>query len=228
MPENFGDMVKRFRKGHGWTQGQLAMKTGLTRGHISVIEMRGKIRPRIDTMLKLVQPFSPTEQQELYEVVGYEPPDFGRSKTFPASFADMLREMELYYESLGIVELPIRGTVPGEPFSIRERAVKYYPISKARLGGSEPDTLYALIVSGECFEVNNIYDGDVVIVEEIVGFEDGKMYIVKQDNELVIQRVYWIGDKIALVSPDGERQEFNASDVEIMGRVILSGRWTRF
>jgi len=223
----FAESLRKLRLKHSWSEYQLAEKTGVKRNTLHSWE-RGRSLPNGVNLLKLAQVFDPIEQNELFESAGFTPLGIVDRTVLPSSFADMIREIERYYESIGIVELPIRGTVPGPPFSNSKRVVKYYPVSKARLAGAEPDTLYAMVVSGECFEENNIYDGDVIIVEEIAGFEDGKLYIVKYDNELGIQHIYWSGDKIALVSPDGKRQEFNASDVEILGRVILSGRWTRF
>ena len=68
--ETLGGKVRSLREARGWSQEQLARKSGLTRGHISVIELRGDTHPRTDVLLKLASAFNiPVE--ELYQAAGY-------------------------------------------------------------------------------------------------------------------------------------------------------------
>jgi len=223
----FAETLRRLRLKNSWSEYQLADLTGLKRNTIHSWE-RGRALPNGANLLRVSQPFNPLEQQELFEAAGYIPTRTNEHRTVPSSVGNIIREIEQYYESMGIVELPIRGTVPGPPFSIKEKAVKYYPISKVRLGDVETEFLYALIVSGELFEENNIYDGDVMVVDQNAELEAGKLYILELENKMVARCIYWEENKITLVSPDGERRIVKADELKVLGRVILAGRWTRF
>ena len=54
LPEDVRRGLKRAREKRGWSQRELAGRTGLTQKHISGIES-GKIVPRYDTLLELVR-----------------------------------------------------------------------------------------------------------------------------------------------------------------------------
>ena len=68
--EGLAKKLKTLRGNRGWSQAKLAMLSGVTRSHISVIEL-GRIKnPRSDVLIKLAQAFKiPVE--ELFAAAGY-------------------------------------------------------------------------------------------------------------------------------------------------------------
>ena len=54
LPVDLRAQIKRVRKNRGWSQRELAAKTGLPQPHISGIES-GEIVPRFDTLLDIVR-----------------------------------------------------------------------------------------------------------------------------------------------------------------------------
>jgi transcriptional regulator with XRE-family HTH domain len=51
-----GENINRLRRDKGWTQGDLAEKSGIRVGHISKLE-RNETDPKLDTIYKLMQAF---------------------------------------------------------------------------------------------------------------------------------------------------------------------------
>lgn len=60
-PERFGENVRRARNEHGWTQEDLAAKTGLAVVQVSRIE-RGKREIRLSTLIRLVDGLETTPE----------------------------------------------------------------------------------------------------------------------------------------------------------------------
>ena len=54
LPEDLRQEIRAQRKAKGWSQQELAQKTGLSQRHISGIET-GKIVPRYDTLLDILR-----------------------------------------------------------------------------------------------------------------------------------------------------------------------------
>jgi len=68
---SFGDVLRRVRLNHAWSEYQLAEKTGIKRNTIHSWE-RGRSLPKGANFTKLIKPFTPHEQYELCEVAGYK------------------------------------------------------------------------------------------------------------------------------------------------------------
>lgn len=56
LPQYFGAFLRSTRKGHGLSQEELALRTGLDRTFISLLE-RGKRQPTLKTIFVLAQAF---------------------------------------------------------------------------------------------------------------------------------------------------------------------------
>lgn len=61
--ETMGHKIKRLRLERKWTQGQLALRAGLSKSHIGVIESRGDGQLRSDTLLKLARAFGKSVEE---------------------------------------------------------------------------------------------------------------------------------------------------------------------
>jgi SOS-response transcriptional repressor LexA len=127
--------------------------------------------------------------------------------------------------------LPVLGHPPcGYPLLSEEQAEGHTFVLKDDLGyAGNRQGLYALIASGDSLKGDGIDDGEKLIVDprdkDVV---DGKIYVVRTpDNEVTVKHVYRIDGKIKLVPSNKKYRTIELSQIEIMGRVILSGNWTR-
>jgi repressor LexA len=144
------------------------------------------------------------------------------------SLKDVLEEARLALDRLDITEVPLRGTVPaGYAEIVENESGEYIEIPRQALDSKSPEKLYALRISGNSLVGDNIYAGDIVVIEPTSEIIDGKIYIVRLENQCVARHVYKLNGRIKLVSSNGDYKEIRATDVEILGRVILSGRWKK-
>jgi repressor LexA len=140
----------------------------------------------------------------------------------------VLEEARLALDRLDITEVPLRGTVPaGYADIVENESGEYIEIPRQELESKSPEKLYALKISGESLAGDSIYAGDIVVVEPTSEIVDGRIYIIRLENQCVARHVYKLDSRIRLVSSNGDYKEIQANDVEILGRVILSGRWKK-
>jgi repressor LexA len=155
--------------------------------------------------------------------------DTGESQVLaPKSLKEVLEEARLALDRLDITEVPLRGTVPaGYADIVENESGEYIEIPRQELDSKSPGKLYALKISGDSLAGDDIYADDIVIIEPTSEVIDGRIYIVRLENQCVARHVYKLDSLIKLVSSNGEYKEIQATDVEILGRVILSGRWKK-
>lgn len=68
--ESLGKKLKELREERGWSQAKLAMKSGVSRSHISLIELERIKHPRAGVLINLARALDIHEKQ-LYEAAGY-------------------------------------------------------------------------------------------------------------------------------------------------------------
>lgn len=218
VKESIGAKLKRLREQRGLSQRKLAMIVGLDRGYISQLEAGKTISITLRTA------------ETLAKGLGIPPSAFFSEieEIPPRSIKSILTEAQERYEALKLLELPIRGVVPaGYPFAEEEHIEGYVHVPMEELIGINLKELYTLRVSGNSLEGDNISSGDLVIVEPTTDVIEGKIYIVRLGNEVCARHVYKMNDYLRLVSSNGNYKEIKATEVEIQGRVILSGQWRK-
>lgn len=141
----------------------------------------------------------------------------------------IISEFQRATEQLEMVEIPQRGAVPaGRPATEDEVVEGYIKIPRVELNGvANVKSLYALRVSGDSLEGDEIYTGDMLVIEPTVEILDGRIYVVRMGNEVCARHVFKQNDHLRLVSSNGNYQDIKATEVEILGRVVLSGRWKK-
>ncbi len=217
--ESTGALIKRLREQRGLSQRKLASLSGIDRGYINQLEAGrgGSISLRL--------------ARALAGALAVRPEIFLNSENieYPAHrpLEAILAEAQQRYELLEIVELPIRGTIPaGYPSSEEENIDGYVSIPKEELGAVKKG-IYALKVNGDSLQGDGIYSGDLVIVEPNPEISDGKIYAIRLENEVVARHLYQEDNKVKLASSNGSYQVMEVNQVEILGRIILSGRWKK-
>jgi len=79
---DFGTLIRQLRRERGWTQQELADKSGVLRSTISQIEMRGKMKPRPEVFLQLASALG-VGVEVLYRAANIAPHLLGTPKISP-------------------------------------------------------------------------------------------------------------------------------------------------
>lgn len=114
---NIGGRIQRCRKERGWTQKQLAGKSGVPQAAISKIE-RGAVKPLFETVQRLAQAF----EMGLDELAGI-PVSRGRKKTnLEPAVLNLLQEKPVLAEALRNPEIAglISRLSPGYPVTSKK------------------------------------------------------------------------------------------------------------
>ena len=220
--EPIGKVLKRLREQRGLSQRKLAQISGLDREHIVQIEGGKTKTMRLNTAEALASGLGVSV--EVFCASGSAAVD----RAPPRAVEAILQELLQRVGAMEVVEVPCVGSVPaGWPDLREQEAWEHVSIPLELVKGCKTDNLFALKVSGQSLEGDGIRDGDTVIVKRDAMMVDGKVYIVRLGNEVVARHVYWLGDKVKLAASNSDYQEIEASEVEILGRVILAGQWQR-
>jgi SOS-response transcriptional repressor LexA len=217
--ETIGNKIKQLREAQGLSQSKLSKLSGVDRSSLNKLES-GK---RTTISWRVARSLSPLLGVTPEALIGESP----LPEPKPKSLQAILSEAQEAMKAMELVQVPVLGTVPAGHFNLEEQQTEgYVPIPRSLLGASGKN-LYVLNVSGESLAGDNIHSGDQVVVEPAAAVVDGKIYIVRINSEVTAKHVYRLDGKVKLVSTNGEYKEMVVDDVEILGRVILSGRWRK-
>lgn len=128
-------------------------------------------------------------------------------------------------DQIGISEqtVPLLGKVAaGTPILSEENREDEFPIPRLLLHGSSAKEAFMLRVDGDSMQAIGIDSGDIIVVEQCYQVSDGDIVVARIDREEVtVKRFYKKNDIITLQpeNPDYSPMHFDASRVEILGRV---------
>jgi len=194
-----GRLAKNRRLQLGLSQQTVADIAGIARSRLSVIESSDDVTVGDDTLYGLAKAL----QVEPHVLVGKQPPG-----------------------AEAVMEIPILGFVPcGIPFPSDQQREGYLELPVSLIEGRRLDSLYAVRASGNSLIGDNIQDGDLLVVDEWAEFVNGRICILRLENEVVARHCYLEGNRMRLIASSGQYQDIEANQVEILGRVILSGKW---
>lgn len=207
MYKRVGERIKELREARGWSQGQLAAKSGIPRPTITQIEKRSD--PRAETLNSIAIALNTTAEELL-----------GKHTSIKEGPEQLWEKLKAYQP----VSIPIRGAIPaGTPAVIEEEGEEYLYMPRELVKGRKD--LYALKVSGDSLVELGINSGDHIIVEPTSQIINGKVYVVRLENQVVARRVFKDPDGIKLVAGNSNYQVITPDKVEVLGRAILCGRW---
>ena len=182
--------IRELRAGRGWTQAELAKRSGLDRGYIANLEGSKSIqRPSAEAFLKLARAFN-IKPEELYQAAGYikEISGFTPRPETPEEILDKLRLATPQ-------SIPV---YPWEAFPFHAGdaidPVEYVYITKRKLASKK---IEAYIVHGDCLEPK-INDGDVIIVDREGAIDNGDIVACLLDNEFHVLRVRKVAGEVWL------------------------------
>ena len=207
MKGRVGLRIKDLRESRGWSQGQLAMISGVPRPTITQIEIKSD--PRAATLSKIAIAFGITTEELLGNPqINKETPD------------QLWQKLKAYQP----VSIPVRGFIPCGTPEIKEESLEdYINVPRELLRGKKG--VYALRVSGPSLVGDGIHPGDHVVIEPGASVVDGKIYIIRLDNEIVARHIHRVNDKYKLRATNGDYRDIEPDQVEVLGRVIISGSW---
>lgn len=209
MTANWGNRVKSLRDLRGWTQEDLAQRTGLSRSMISRIEI-GDIKAQTpDTVEKLAQAFDMTEGE----------------------FVIYLHESKVETRSLlRAFEVPVKGTVREMIFTelkipefilINENVINEFRDYK--------DHIVAIRINDNSYEDENIEPDSYIYIRLTNEIHPGRLHAIHIGDRLIVRRVVKNGDdRFTLLSSDG-RYLHTDGNLHIMGVVFYTnkGRFLR-
>lgn len=205
-----GDRIKELREQKGWSQGQLAKYSGIPRPTISQIEKKSD--PRSETLNRIAIALNTTAEELLGNITDI--------KENPDQLWEKLRAYQP-------VSVPIKGIIPaGTPTAIEESDLGYVYVPRDLLRGKKD--VYALEVSGESLKGDGIYPGDYAVVDPYAPVVNGKIYVVRIEHEVVARHIEHNDGSIRLKASNGEYRDLSPDQVEVLGRVIVAGRWNEF
>lgn len=219
----FGSTVKQYREIRGLSQAELAKIAGYSSSFISRIEDDQYKHTSPDTIISIARALK-IKPEELYRAAGIikdKKADYEIPQMTPS---ELISELQ---SSMPFI-VPIRGSIPAGIPAVREEEVEgYVAIHRDEIGGALKKNLYALRVSGDSLEGDNICNGDLIVIDPDSTIIEGKIYVVRLGNEMVARHIHNLKTKLRLSSSNSHYKDIDADDVEIMGRVILTGNWRK-
>ena len=176
------------------SQEEAAGRSGIHKGSLSNYE-RGIRVPPIDVLTRLA---------EVYEV-GVE---------------QLLRLADYSTVALPTRDIPIQGYVSaGNPREAWEADLGTVPIPDFIL--REHPKCFALVISGNSLEGDNIGDGDIVVIDPEAAYQVDKIYIVRLDDGEITAKHLFIDSEgqITLRASNDDYEELKVTG-QVQGRVV--------
>lgn len=207
--------LRQAREELGLSQEELGRRYGASGAHISQLE-----RGRRGIGLKALQRLA----EALGKPVAWFIADSTAAPHRPIHA--IISEFEQATERLEVIEIPLLGTIPGgQSLMLGESKEEYVTVPKEMLGAAGNNkNIYALRVSDDHMTGDGILSGDTVVINPEKEIKDGKIYALQRGNEILVRHVHQKKKTFRLEATGGIHQQAAQSEVEILGRVILSFR----
>lgn len=202
--------LKKFREAANLTQSELAEKAGVTKSTISMYES-AKRYPRDNIIDKLAKKLNLTVDK-FYENTDVK--DLPPLKNYV--------EYTEYKLPDGFKRVPMLGyAAAGKPLEDVNQDTIYYDVD------DRYNVDFCITVSGNSMINAGINDGDIVFVRKMPTVPNGRIALVRIDNDKVcLKRFYKDKDKVTLVSENPDYapmvfDESNCESVTVLGLAIF-------
>jgi len=188
--------IRELRTERGWTQAELAKRSGLGRGYISNLEGAKVVhRPSAEALLKLAHGFN-IKPEELYQAAGYikEISGFTPRPETPEEILDKLRLATP--QSIPVYPWEAFPFHAGDAIDPIEYVYRARPKSTGK-------NIQAYVVHGDCLSPK-INDDDVIIVDLEGQIDNGDIVACLVDNEFHVLRLRKIAGQIWLENNQGK------------------------
>jgi len=203
---SLGSKIKELRAERGWTQNELAKRSGVDRGALASIETGKVANPSPQNFLKLARAFN-IRPEELYQAAGYVS-DAKTAYQYKETPEEILDRLKLATP----VSIPVYADFPFQPGSPVEPVEHVYraPIRGTRM------TIEAYIVRGKCLEPE-IRDQDIIVVDREAAMDNGDIVAGLIDGEMHLGKLRKVADELYLENNHGR---FKFEDCQVAAPVI--------
>ena len=210
---SMGTKLRELRAERGWTQNELAKRSGVARTNLASIETGKVMKPATETILKLARAFNINER-ELYHAAGYILDTSVLVRLGKESSEDILERLRIIipYTVPIYEDFPFHAGSPVEP-------VDHVAMVRDRAKGRK---LEGYIVHGNCLEPE-ISDNNIIIVDRDGQIDNGDIVAALVDGELYLARLRKIAGEVYLENNDGriklEECQIAAPVIEVRKRL---------
>lgn len=216
-----GDLIKNYRREHGYSMEQFAKKTGLSKAYISILERNVNpvnnkpVIPSLETIKAVAQAINMDFNEVIALLDGNQPVSLKGEPEIPPGFEPMPK----------MKKVPLIGAIAcGEPITAIENR-------EGEIDAPEDMNCdFALRCKGDSMIGAGIYDGDAVYIRIQPEVENGEIAAVRIGDEATLKRVYLHSDYIELRPENSayesiirRREEMN--DVYIEGKAVGYTHW---
>lgn len=216
-----GDLIKEYRREHGYSMDQFAKMSGLSKAYISILERNVNpvnnkpVIPSLETIKAVAQAINMDFNDVIAVLDGNQPVSLKDEPEIPPGFEPMPK----------MKKVPLIGAIAcGDPITAMENREGEIDV---------PEDIrcdFALRCKGNSMIGAGIHDGDAVYIRIQPEVENGQIAAVRIGDEATLKRVYLHKDYIELrpENPDYEsiirrREEMN--DVHIEGKAVGYTHW---
>jgi transcriptional regulator with XRE-family HTH domain len=174
---SLGEYIRSVRRRRGLSQWELSRLSGLTRSHVSRLELDDFERPSAETFLSLAKALK-VHPNDLYQAAGYieENTRFRRSitKTPQEAFAEL--------DKIACHPVPVLGRINAEVADV----VQYSPWG---LNQEEYTKIVGLLARGFSLEPE-VKEGDIIFINREQKPSPGNLVLCYQDEKIQLARYY--------------------------------------
>ena len=192
MTNELGRKIRELRAERGWTQNELAKRSGVDRTTIASIETGKVANPSAETFIKLARAFS-VRLEELHHIAGYIDSNV-LLRVHKETLEEILDRFRIVMPSTVPIyaDFPFHAGKPVEPMD-------YIPVVKDRAKGRN---LEGYITHGKCLEPE-VKDGDIIIIDREGEIEQGDIIACLVNDEIHLARLRKIADEIWIENNHG-------------------------
>lgn len=208
-----GKKVRELRESRGWTQNELAKRSGIGRSYISLLETDNLIKPSADYLVKLAHTFS-IRPEELYHAAGYITDTSVLIHALKETPEEILERLRIVHP----VSVPVYTEFPFHAGGFTE-PVEYVYRERTKDAGKN---IEGYVVHGSCLEPI-IQDGDIIIIDRQGEIDNGDIVACLVDDKLCLGRLRKIADDLILETKEGmmrlEEVQLAAPVIEVIRRL---------
>lgn len=218
-----GDLIKNYRREHGYSMDQFAKQSGLSKAYISILErnvnpVNGKpVIPSLETIKAVSQAIGIDFNDVIAMLDGNQPVSLKDEKT--ASLGDLPGATPMNPQNVA----PLLGTVrAGLPMYAEENIEGYIPIRQ-----TDGAQYFWLHVRGDSMNAAGMDDGDQILVRVQPEVENGEIAVVMVNgDEATVKSFRQEGDLVILtprsMNPVHQPQIYDLKKipVRVAGKVV--------
>lgn len=216
-----GDLIKEYRREHGYSMDQFAKMSGLSKAYISILERNVNpvnnkpVIPSLETIKAVAQAINMDFNDVIAVLDGNQPVSLKDEPEIPPGFEPMPK----------MKKVPLIGAIAcGDPITAIENR-------DGEIDAPEDMNCdFALRCKGNSMIGAGIHDGDAVYIHIQPEVENGEIAAVRIGDEATLKRVYLHTDYIELRPENAayesiirRREEMN--DVHIEGKAVGYTHW---